>query len=44
MIRFDENGNFVNLPTKEEVVVSYFSVTAVVYEYTKIKNELEQEL
>jgi hypothetical protein len=38
MQRFDENGNFVNLPTKEEVVVSYFSSDhAVVYEYIENK-------
>ena len=46
MQRFDENGNFVNLPVQEEVVVSYFSSDhVVVYEYIENKkNELEQEL
>ena len=46
MQRFDENGNFVNSPVQEEVVVSYFSSDhVVVYEYIENKkNELEQEL
>jgi membrane associated rhomboid family serine protease len=43
MQRFDENGNFVNLPVIEDVSESYFSSdTYVVYESTKNKkNELE---
>jgi membrane associated rhomboid family serine protease len=43
MQRFDENGNFVNLPVEEEFVLPYFSSDLdVVYEITQNKkNELE---